>query len=105
MTQYPVFTIATIAGLLTAMGTALISIGQGVDPLVAIGTAIISAGVVIGGGALASTQVTPVSNPHDNAGQPLVPIDQADGSLELEQATILAVIRQQEHRARLEGPR
>lgn len=94
MTQYPVFTIATIAGLLTAIGTALISIGQGLHPLVAAGTAIISAGVVIGGGALASTQVTPTANPHDNNDQPLVPLNQADGSLEQEQAAILGAVRE-----------
>ena len=48
----PVRLYALAAGLLTAIGGALVAIGEGVDPLVAIGTAIVSLGVVVGGGEL-----------------------------------------------------
>lgn len=52
----PVRIYALVAGLLTAIGGALVAIGEGVDPLVAIGTAIVSFGVVVGSGELARTQ-------------------------------------------------
>lgn len=52
----PVRLYALIAGLLTAAGGALVAIGEGVDPLVAIGTAIVSFGVVVGGGELGRSQ-------------------------------------------------
>lgn len=53
LTTEPVRIYALIAGALTAIGTALVAVGQGGDPLVAVGTAIVAFGVVVGGGELA----------------------------------------------------
>lgn len=48
----PVRLYALIAAALTSVGGALVAIGEGVDPLVAIGTALVSLAVVAGGGEL-----------------------------------------------------
>lgn len=48
----PVRLYALIAGALSSIGSALVMIGEGVDPLIAAGTAIGAFGLVVGGGAL-----------------------------------------------------
>lgn len=52
----PVLISALIAGVLAAVGGALVTISQGVPVLAAVGTAITQIGLVVGGGYVARTQ-------------------------------------------------
>jgi hypothetical protein len=65
----PVMLYALLAGLLTAVGGALVAIGEGVDPLIAIGTAIISFGLVVGGGGLGRSQAYSPERHHTEVGE------------------------------------
>lgn len=48
-----------IAAVFATVGPALVAIGEGVDPLVAIGTAVAAFGALLGGEEVARTKVSP----------------------------------------------
>lgn len=54
--RQPVLVMSAVAGFFVAVGGALVAIGDGVDPLIAIGMAITEFAVVFGGGKVAQTQ-------------------------------------------------